>query len=71
MMNRKTLLGINRFEDVIHAKFEELVGMGYLRPKAADAGSPRVARSLGSPDDAARSSASGNGGLWPAGRGEY
>ena len=33
LMHRKTLVGIQRFEDLIHTKFEELVVMGYLKPR--------------------------------------
>ena len=42
-MHRKTLAGVQRFEDLIHSKFEELVGMGYL--KAAREGARRAAAS--------------------------
>ena len=35
LMHRKTLIGVQRFEDLIHAKFEELVTMGFLRPRQA------------------------------------
>ena len=33
-MHKKTLVGIQRFEDLIHAKFEELVLLGFLKPRA-------------------------------------
>jgi len=31
LMHRKTLVGVQRFEEVIHQRFEELVQMGFLR----------------------------------------
>ena len=33
LMHKKTLVGIQRFEDAIHAKFEELVLLGFLKPR--------------------------------------
>ncbi|KAL1525097.1 hypothetical protein AB1Y20_019969 [Prymnesium parvum] len=33
LMNKKTLLGIHRFEEQIHHEFEKLVGMGFLKLK--------------------------------------
>ena len=33
LMHRKTLVGVQRFEDMIHTRFEELVNMGFLRPR--------------------------------------
>lgn len=33
LMHKKTLIGVQRFEDLIHAKFEELVLLGFLRPR--------------------------------------
>jgi len=35
-MNKKTLLGIHRFEELIHAEFEKLVSLGFLKLKAGD-----------------------------------
>ena len=33
LMHKKTLVGVQRFEDLIHAKFEELVLLGFLKPR--------------------------------------
>ena len=33
LMHKKTLVGVQRFEDMIHAKFEELVLLGFLKPR--------------------------------------
>lgn len=33
LMNKKTTVGIHRFEDLIHKEFQELVEMGYLKLK--------------------------------------
>jgi len=33
MMSKKTLIGVHRFEELIHAEFEKLVGMGFLKLK--------------------------------------
>jgi hypothetical protein len=31
LMHRKTLVGVQRFEDVVHTRFKELVSMGFLK----------------------------------------
>ena len=41
LMHKKTLVGVQRFEDLIHAKFEELVLLGFLKPRPT---SPRRGR---------------------------
>ena len=33
LMHKKTRIGVQRFEDLIHAKFEELVLLGFLKPR--------------------------------------
>ena len=33
LMRKKTLLGIHRFEELIHTEFEKLVGIGFLKLK--------------------------------------
>jgi len=40
LMNKKTTVGIHRFEDLIHKEFQELVEMGYLKLKPSKPTSP-------------------------------
>merc|ERR1712085_153586 len=42
LMQKKTTVGIHRFEDLIHKEFQELVEMGYLKlkPNASKPNSP-------------------------------
>lgn len=35
-MNKKSLLGIHRFEELIHAEFEKLVNLGFLKLKRGE-----------------------------------
>lgn len=44
-MNKKTVIGIHRFEESIHKKFEELVNLGYLKLKAPSPNSSPQRRS--------------------------
>jgi hypothetical protein len=34
LMHKKTLVGVQRFEERLHAKFDELVQLGFLKPRA-------------------------------------
>ena len=44
LMHRKTLVGAQRFEDLVHTKFGELVDAGFLMPRGASSASQRSMR---------------------------
>ena len=49
LMHKKTMVGVQRFEDLIHAKFEELVLLGFLKPRGPAAAAAPGSAAEGAP----------------------